>query len=208
MSDGDEQPGDRELGLCAGDGVDEADTLDPVVAGDGGDPAVPCELDAVIGDGAVGHDPRGAQLVATVDDRDVGRELGEEQCFLDCGVAAADYGDVLVPEEEPVTGRTGREPVAQEALFFGEAQHGRLGAGRHDHRPCPVLGVAHKHSMLARGGEFDAGGFVGDELGAEPDGLGPHPSHELGSHDPVGEPGEVLDLGGQHQLAAGLVTSR
>ena len=48
---------------------------------------------------------------------------------------------------------------------------------------------------------LDSGDLLGDELGAEPDGLGPHPSHELGSHDPVGEPGEVLDLGGRHQRA-------
>ena len=43
------------------------------------------------------------------------------------------------------------------------------------------------------------------QLGVEAQGLGPHDAHELGAHDPVDEAGVVLDLGGQHQLAAGLV---
>ena len=36
-------------------------------------------------------------------------------------------------------------------------------------------------------------------------GLRLHVHHELGAHDPVGKAGKVLDLGGQHELAAGLV---
>jgi hypothetical protein len=44
---------------------------------------------------------------------------------------------------------------------------------------------------------------VGDELGAEALGLGPHRFHEVGAHDAVAEAGEVLDLGRVHQRAAG-----
>ena len=47
--------------------------------------------------------------------------------------------------------------------------------------------------------------FVGDDLGAEPHGLRAHVGHQVGAHDAVGEAREVLDLGGQHELSAGLI---
>ena len=53
--------------------------------------------------------------------------------------------------------------------------------------------------------EVDRGHLLGEELGAEAGGLLPEAHHELGAHDALGEAGEVLDLGGEHQLAAGLV---
>ncbi len=54
-------------------------------------------------------------------------------------------------------------------------------------------------------GEVDAGDLLGEELGAEALGLLAEPHHQLGAHDPVGEAGKVLDVGGQHQLATGLI---
>ena len=48
------------------------------------------ELDLVVRAGAVEHDRRCAELVAPVDDRDLARELGEEDRLLHRGVAAAD----------------------------------------------------------------------------------------------------------------------
>ena len=52
-------------------------------------------------------------------------------------------------------------------------------------------------------GEVDAVGVGGDELGAEALGLLAELRHELGAHDPVGEAGVVLDVGREHELAAG-----
>ena len=43
------------------------------------------------------------------------------------------------------------------------------------------------------------------DLGPEALGLGPHRDHELGPQHAMGEAGEVLDLGRQHELAARLV---
>jgi hypothetical protein len=51
-------------------------------------------------------------------------------------------------------------------------------------------------------GEVDLGDVVGDELGAEALGLGAEFLHELGAHDPVREAGVVLDVTGDHELAA------
>ena len=50
--------------------------------------------------------------------------------------------------------------------------------------------------------------LLGEDLGAEALGLLPEVHHELGAHDAVGEAGEVLDVGRQHQLAARLVAGR
>ena len=47
--------------------------------------------------------------------------------------------------------------------------------------------------------------LLGEELGAEAGGLLAEAHHQLGAHDALGEAGEVLDLGGEHELAAGLV---
>ena len=55
------------------------------------------------------------------------------------------------------------------------------------------------------GREVDPGDLVGEELGAEAGRLGPEVAHELGPQDAVDEARVVLDLGGQHELAAGLV---
>ena len=44
---------------------------------------------------------------------------------------------------------------------------------------------------------------LGDQLGAEALGLRAQLVHQLRAHDPVGEAGEVLHVGGVHQRAAG-----
>ena len=54
-------------------------------------------------------------------------------------------------------------------------------------------------------GQIDLGGLAGDELCPEARRLVPEAAHEIGSEDAVDEAGVVLDLGGEHQLAAGLV---
>ena len=58
------------------------------------------------------------------------------------------------------------------------------------------------------GRDVDAADLGGADLGLEALRLGPHDAHQLGPHDPVDEAGVVLDVGRQHQLAAGLVAGR
>jgi hypothetical protein len=53
--------------------------------------------------------------------------------------------------------------------------------------------------------KIDPGDLLGEELGAEALGLRSEVHHQLGTHDAVGEAGEVLDLGGQHQLTTRLI---
>ena len=58
-------------------------------------------------------------------------------------------------------------------------------------------------TTLIVAGEVDRGHVVGDQLGAEALGLLAQVVHQVRAHDAVGEAGEVLDVGGVHQGAAG-----
>ena len=95
---------------------------------------VPAEVDLGVGEGALLHDLGGPQLVAPVDDRDLGGEAGQEERLLQGRVAAAGHGDVLLAEEEAVAGGAGRDAVAEQAVLVGDAEHERAGAGGDDQR--------------------------------------------------------------------------
>src|SRR3954451_195935 len=144
-----------------------------------------------------------------MDQRDARGELREEQGFFHRGVATADDGDVTVPEEEAVTGGARGDAVADEALLVRKAEHQRAGARRHDQRVRPVrglggIGVADPHAVGAAR-EVDLAGSYRLDVGAEALGLLAEAGHQQGAHDPAREPGGVLDVGGEHELTAGLV---
>jgi hypothetical protein len=142
-----------------------------------------------------------------MDDGDGLAELGEEVGFLQGRVAPADHGDVVAAEEEAVAGSAGRHAVAHEAPLVLEVEHQGARAGGHDHRLGGDL-PAVDGERVGRAGEVDGGDLVGAELGAEAGGLGAEGVHQVGAHDPVDETRVVLDLGGEHELAARLVAGR
>ena len=49
--------------------------------------------------------------------------------------------------------------------------------------------------------QVDRIGVSLDQARAPAHGLGPHPVHQIGAQDPIGETGEILHIGGGHQLA-------
>ena len=63
--------------------------------------------------------------------------------------------------------------------------------------------VSPTHTPNGRLGEVDPVDVGGHELRAEAGGLLADLHHQLGPEDAVGEAGEVLDVGGEHQLPAG-----
>ena len=67
-------------------------------------------------------------------DRDLGGEVGQEQRFLDRGVAAADHDHFLAAIEEAVAGRAGGDAKALELLLGRQVEPARLRAGRDDQR--------------------------------------------------------------------------
>ena len=106
-----------ELRLVTRGGVAKTNGFDCTGSEHVDDFRVPPEVDLRVGERAVLHDLRRAQLVAPVDDRDRGRELGEEDRLLERGVTATDDRDRLVAEEEPVAGRARRHAVAEQPAF-------------------------------------------------------------------------------------------
>ena len=69
------------------------------------------------------HDLGRSQLLATVDDCHRITELREEERFLERRVAATYDDDSLVPEEEPITSRTGRNSMTEQASLVLETEH-------------------------------------------------------------------------------------
>ena len=94
-------------------------------------------------------------------------------------------------------------PWPGEPVLALDAELAVARAGRQDHGAGPVLDAGAVGDDLDVAGQVDLGDVVGDQLGAEPLGLRAHLVHQGRAHDAVAEAGEVLDLGGVHQRAAG-----
>src|SRR6185436_12234418 len=130
-------------------------------------------------------------------DGDLGGELRQEDGLLHGAVAAADDDGRLLLEERRVARGAVGDAAAAELLLAGDAQLLVLGAHREDDRPGLVLVVADPDLVDAAGllGELDPGRLVGDEAGAEALRLVAELLHHVRPHDPLGEPGVVLDVG-------------
>ena len=142
-------------------------------------------------------------MVAAVHEGDALAEPGQERGLLDRGVAAADHDDLLVAEEEPVAGGTPRDAAAGHPLLVVEAELAVRGAGGQDDGARLERLAAERLDRLDVTVEVEHGRVVPQHLGTELLGLLLQTLHQLGALDAVGEPGEVLHLGGVHQGAAG-----
>ncbi|EMF27163.1 sugar ABC transporter ATPase [Streptomyces gancidicus BKS 13-15] len=203
VTDRDEQAGHRQVGEFTRLDVAQLETRELLVTLDLGDLAVPDERDLRVGEGTLLHRLGGAQRVTAVDDRHGLGEARQEGRLLHSGVTAADDGDVLVLEEEAVTGGAPRDTAAGEGVLVRQPELPVLRTGRHDHGLRLVDRAGGVRDGLDLTGQVDGHDVVRDELGAEALRLGPHVVHELRAHDAVLETGEVLHLGGVHQRTAG-----
>jgi hypothetical protein len=161
MADRDEQALSRDLADLVRVEVAELDGGGLAVLGhhlvdDGGRD----ELDLLVRPRAVDHDLRGAEVVAPVDEGDLGGELRQEDGLLHRRVAAADDHDLLLAEEGRVADRAVRDASALQQALGLEAQLARTGAGRDDHalRCELLLADPDAERMLA---EVDLGDVVG-----------------------------------------------
>src|SRR5918995_1667569 len=161
------------------------------------------ELDLLVGTGAVGHDLRGAELAAAVDDRHLRREARQEERLLHRRVPATDDHDLAVAVERAVAGRAVRDTASLQRNLGLQPELPRAGAGRDDHRASLVLVVADPDAEGTLG-EVDLGHVVGDELRPELLGLPAELHHHLRAEDPLGVSGVVLDVARDHELAAPL----
>ena len=135
---------------------------------------------------------------------DVRREARQERRLLERRVAAADDGDRLAAEEEPVAGRAGRDAVAHQRPLRRQPQQPRRGAGRHDDASAPRTTPSSVVTVNGADFEIDGGHVAATHLGAEPLGLRAHVGHQIRPHDAVPETGKVLDGRRHHELTAGL----
>jgi hypothetical protein len=140
-----------------------------------------------------------------VHDLHLAPEARQVERLLDRGVTAPHHHDVLILEEEAVARGAGRQAVPQEPLLRFDSEEPRRGAGGDDQRPGEEV-------MLVVDGEAERplrqvgrGGRASQVLGAESRRLLADVLDQLRAHDAGGEAGEVLHLGRQTELTAGLV---
>ncbi len=110
MADGDEDALAVDLADLAGVDVLQARAGDALwIAGADNlfQHGVPHDGDLGVVEQALLQDLLGAQLIAAVDEHNFAGEVGQEQGFLNGGVATADDQHLLAAIEEPVTGCAG-----------------------------------------------------------------------------------------------------
>ncbi len=212
VADGHEQPAHLQLPLLAGVRVDQSERGHELVADHVGHRGVPFHPDLRVGEGTLHHDPRRAEGVAPMDDHHLAGVLGEVGGLFHRRVAAADHRQALASEggERAVAHRAGGHPAAVlgQPLLVGEVEPVGARPGGDDHRPrVHRLAVGEgEHERGAR--EVDRGDVLHDRAGAEPLGLLLHAGHQRLAVHPFGKAGEVLDVGGEHELPAGDHLSR
>ena len=102
------------------------------------------------------HDFFAAQLVASMDERNMAGDVGQIQRFLDSGITAADDGNRLVFIEETVAGRAGGNAATGESLFRRQAEILRRSAGGDDQRIAGICaGIANQRERFF--GQFGCG---------------------------------------------------
>ena len=138
-----------------------------------------------------------------MDDRHLGGELREERRLFHRRVAPTDDDELSIAEEEAVARGAGGDASPAELLLARDGEPFRR-RPRGDHHGPRLPDLVARPDAIGPCGEIDAGHVDREDLRAEPGGLLLHLVHQLRPQDPVGEARIVLDVGGQHQLAAGL----
>ena len=207
VADGDEDAVELDFADGAGFSVADADAVDGAVAvaEDFLDDGRGDEFNFLVGARAVNHDSAGAKIIAAVDQVDFAGVAAEEVGLFHGGIAAADDGNGLAAEKETVAGGAGRDAVAEELAFGLQAEHAGRGAGSDDER-FSIVSIFARSDFERATREIDLIDHASLELGAKLLGLRAHIFDELRAEDAFGKTGEILDHGGEAELAAGLVS--
>ena len=150
MADRDENAGHRQRCFLTGHGLTQPQSGHRGLAVHRDHGVIGDELDLVVVAGAVQHDFRCPELIAAVHKRHAAGESGKKKGFFHRGVAAADDGDVLVSEEEPIAGGTGTHATAQQLLLAGNLEIACRGAHCQDDGPGAVGVSVRGHDRLDR----------------------------------------------------------
>ena len=138
-----------------------------------------------------------------MDNRHRAGELGKEGCLFHCGVTAADDGDIVVAEEETITGGTGADTMTKQRLLTRSTDITRSGTGCQDDSVSLVLFFTDP-DRLDIASEIHAVDNLHAQVSAEALCLCAHLIHQLRPHDALGETWVVLHIGSRHKQAAKL----
>ena len=130
-------------------------------------------------------------------------EARQEIRLLHGRIAAADHHDLAIAVKRAVAGGAGADAVADQLLFVRQSQPSRRRAGGDDQGAGFMpFAVDIQAEGRAKIGLRDRAVHV---LGAEALGLLLHVFDQVGAVDAFGKSGKILDLGGDGELAAGLM---
>ena len=161
-------------------------------------------LDVGGGGHALLHDLGGAEVGLAHHEVHLGGEVREVGGFLAGGVAAADDGHRLLAVEEAVARGAGRHARPGVLLLVGQAEVLGAGPGGDDDGVGLDAVRAVDGDGVGAAREVDRGDVAAADVGAVALGLEAHPFHEFEAVDRLGLAGEVLDVGGDGELSAGL----
>src|SRR5579859_491484 len=139
---------------------------------------------------------------------DLRRILGQEERFFHSGIAAADDGQLAITEERTVAGGAAAYTPPLEALLVGQAEPFGAGPRGDDDGTGAILGLCRARldpnlERLLR--EIHLDNIARDHLGAEAAGLRLEFVHHIRAKDAILEARVVLDIAGDHELAASLL---
>src|SRR5690349_16747132 len=150
----------------------------------------------------IDHDLRGPERIAAMEQMNLGCKAGQVRRLFEGRVAAADDRDLLVPEEEPVTGRTRGDAAPTESGLALEPEPQGRRPGRRDDGIGSIFDAARPGPERPRR-EVDPLDVDIHDPRPETLRLLAELGHELRPQDSLGKAGVVLDVARDHQLAAG-----
>lgn len=202
MADRHEYPCHWQGPFGPGNGIAQAQPLDVGLADDLGDFAVPYDLDLVVGQDSTDHDLRGTKLLAPMHDCHLGGETSQKQRLFHGRVATADDGDLLLPEEKPVTGCAPRQTVAGQPILLGQTEPAVGRSCRKDDRPSVECLAQTSFDSLDLSSQIKPDSVIKDDARTKSFGLRTHGLHQFWTLDSIDEAREVLHVGRRHQCSS------
>ena len=159
--------------------------------------------DVRVGQHPVGHGATGPQAAAPHDQVHPAAVLGEIHGLFAGGVSAPHHRQFLAPKlgRGAIADGAGTDAPAPEPLLAGQVQPVGTGAGGDD-QGLGVEGLAVGLDSKGSSRKVDAISIGFHQVGAPAHGLGLHLVHQDWPQHPVWKAGEVLHVGGGHQLTA------
>ena len=203
-----EQAFGSKAGLFSGAPIAQGQTLHPAIAAHIQHFAVPVNGDGWVGPHAVGHGGAGPELLRPHDLVNVTAVLGEINRLLTGGVTSSHHSQFGVAElrSRPIADGARTDAAAPEALLRGQAEAVRPCPGG-DHQGMGQQGASISLDPEGALTEIDLIGIRFQQMCPPAHGLGTHQIHQVRTQNSVRETGEILHIGGGHQLTARYATA-